>query len=207
MKKTVRKNIELGILFGLMCAIILSFARFETKCDELRRGVLRLHIIANSDNVVDQSVKLAVRDEILKSSTDIFKDCNNICDAITTANDNIETIDTIANDVLQREGFNYCAKVSVGKRYFDTRVYDNFTLPAGNYTSLIVDLGAAEGKNWWCVVFPCVCVPSAKDAALTDSVSDSAADTATNASQYEIKFKTVELYEKIKKYLQKNDKF
>lgn len=207
MKTNIRKNIELGVLFGIICAVILSFAKFEARCDELRQGVLRLHIIANSDTPEDQNLKLAVRDAILKNSTDIFKDCNNVTDAIATANNNIENINEIANNVIKQGGYGYTAKISVGDRYFDTREYENFTLPAGTYKSLIVDLGEAKGKNWWCVVFPCVCVPTAYDANLTDSVSQQAADTAQNAPKYEIKFKSIEIYEKIKNYFEKSDKF
>lgn len=204
MKKTIRKNIELGVLFGLICAIVLSFSRFEMRCDELRQGVLRLHIIANSNSDDDQNLKLAVRDEILKNSTDIFKNCDNVDDAIVTATTNVESINEIANEVIKKSGFDYEAKVSVGDRYFNTREYDDFTLPAGTYKSLIVDLGEAKGKNWWCVVFPCVCVPTARDASLSDSVSYEAADTAQNTSKYKIKFKTVEIYEEIKKIFSKN---
>lgn len=202
--KIIRKNIELAVLFGLVCAVLLSFAQFETRCDELRQGVLRLHIVANSDSDADQNVKLAVRDEILKNSIDIFKDCNDVNDAIVTAGENSNKINSIANDVLKQNGFNYKATVTVADRYFNTRVYDDFTLPAGTYKSLVVDLGDADGQNWWCVVFPCVCVPSASDATLSDSVSYNAASTAQNTQRYEIKFKTIELYEKIKKYFQKN---
>ena len=204
MKKTVRKNIELGILFGLICTIALSFARFEARCDELRNGVLRLHIIANSDSKEDQALKLAVRDEILKNSTDIFKDCNTVDDAIQVAGYNIDDINTIANGVVKSKGFDYSATVSVADRYFDTREYDDFTLPAGTYKSLVVELGAAQGKNWWCVVFPCVCVSSAQEDDLSKSVSSGAADTAENAPKYKIKFKSVEIYEKIKKIFSKN---
>ena len=204
MKKAIRKNIELGVLFGLICAIVLSFARFEARCDELREGVLRLHIIANSDSDADQSIKLAVRDEILKDSTNIFKNCSSVDDAITVANTNIDEINKIANNLLKQQGFDYKAQVSVGDRYFETREYDDFTLPAGTYKSLIVDLGAAEGKNWWCVVFPCVCVPSSCGASLSDSVSEQAADTAENAPKYQIKFKSMEIYEDIKRIFSKN---
>lgn len=203
MKNITRKNIELGVLFGLICAIVLSFCHFEARCNELRDGVLRLHIIANSDSDQDQALKLAVRDEILKNSTDIFKECNSTEDAIKTANDNIEQINEIANRVIKEKGFEYKAQVSVGERYFDTREYEEFTLPAGTYKSLIVDLGAAEGKNWWCVVFPCVCVPTASDARLSDSVSEKAEKTAQNAPKYEIKFKSMEIYERFKKILSK----
>lgn len=204
MKKTIRKNIELGVLFGLICAIVLSFAHFEAQCDELRHGVLRLHIIANSNSAEDQTLKLAVRDEILKNSTDIFKDCNNVDDAIQAASCSLDDINSIANRVVQENGFDYSADVLVEDRYFDTREYDDFTLPAGTYKSLVVELGEAEGKNWWCVVFPCVCVSSASDESLSKSVSTKAADTAENAPKYKIKFKSVEIYEKIKKIFSKN---
>lgn len=204
MKKTIRKNIELGVLFGLICAIMLSFSRFEARCNELRQGVLRLHIIANSDSDADQNLKLLVRDEILKNSTDIFKNCNTVDDAILTASKNVQAINKIANKVVAQNEFDYSASVSVGDSFFDTRVYDNFTLPAGTYKSLIVNLGKGEGKNWWCVVFPCVCVPTATNASLCDSVSQDAAQTAENASKYEIRFKSIEIYEQIKKLFLKN---
>lgn len=203
MRKINRKNIELGVLVGLICAIALSFARFDTRCNELRQGVLRLHIVANSDSETDQNLKLAVRDEILNNSTNVFKNCTTVDDAIIAADQNIESISQIANDVIKQNGFSYEAKVSVGERYFNTRQYDTFTLPAGTYKSLVVDLGEAKGKNWWCVVFPCVCVGSASDASLDDAVSADAANTAQNAKDYEIKFKTAEIYERFKKFFSK----
>ncbi len=203
MKQNTRKNIELGVIIGLICAIMLSFANFEMRCDELRQGVLRLHIIANSDSAEDQALKLAVRDEILKNSTDIFKNCNNLDDAISTADTQLDKLNQISNDIIKKEGFDYIAESSVGNSYFDTRVYDDFTLPAGEYQSLIIKLGNGKGKNWWCVIFPCVCVPSASDASLNDSVSTQAAQTAENASDYKIKFKSVEIYEEIKKIFSK----
>lgn len=203
MKKTVRKNIELGVLFGLVCAVLLSFARFDLRCDELRQNVLRLHIIANSDSVEDQDLKLAVRDEILKNSVDIFKECDNLETALNTANLKTEELKDIANEVIKANGFDYGSTVSVGDSYFNTREYDDFTLPAGTYKSLTVKLGNAQGKNWWCVVFPCVCVPSASEASLSDTVPDSAVETAENASKYTVKFKTVEIYEQIKKIFSK----
>lgn len=203
METRVRKNIELGILFGLICAIVLSFSRFEVRCEELRQNILRLHIIANSDEAADQNLKLAVRDEILKSSTDIFKNCGDVAAACKVAEAQLDNISDIANSVVKENGFNYAADVSVGDAYFDTREYDDFTLPAGTYKSLIVNLGKGEGKNWWCVVFPCVCVPTA-DAELSDAVTEAAAQTAENAPKYEIKFKTVEIYEKFKKIFSKN---
>lgn len=204
MKNTVRKNIETGVLFGLICAVVLSFARFEARCDELRQNILRLHIIANSDSDADQSLKLAVRDEILKDSIDIFKECDSVESAAQTAESQLSRLNDIANKVIKQKGFDYTAEVSLGDSYFNTREYDDFTLPAGVYKSLIVKLGKAQGKNWWCVVFPCVCVPNAADASLSDSVSQGSAYTAENAQKYVIKFKTAEIYEDIKRIFSKN---
>ena len=203
MIKKFRKNIELGVLFGLICAIVLSFARFEVRCDELRENILRLHIIANSDSEADQNLKLAVRDEILKSSTDIFKDCRDISSACNIAETQLDVIADKANSVIKQNGFNYTAVATVGDAYFETRQYDDFTLPAGTYKSLIVNLGEGKGKNWWCVVFPCVCVPTAGDAELSDSVSEGAAQTAQNPQKYIMKFKTAEIYEEFKKIFSK----
>ena len=117
MKKGIRKNIEIGVLFGLVCAVALSFSRFEARCEELRNGVLRLHIIANSDSKEDQNLKLAVRDEILQNGVDIFKNCDTVDDAILTADSNIDKINQIVEKVIKEKGFDYGAKVSVGNRY------------------------------------------------------------------------------------------
>lgn len=204
MKKRLRRNIELGVLFGIICAVVLSFARFEARCDELRENVLRLHIIANSDSDEDQNLKLAVRDEILKSSTDIFKNCTDISSACDIAETQLDFIADTANAVISQNGFDYTASVLVDDAYFETREYEDFTLPAGTYKSLIVNLGEGKGKNWWCVVFPCVCVPTADGAELSDSVSEGAAETAENPQKYVMKFKTVEIYEQIKKIFSKN---
>lgn len=198
-----KRNIEIAVLFGLICAVVLSFARFELRCDDLRDNLLRLHIIANSDSTDDQNIKLAVRDAILESSVDIFKDCSSVDDAIEVAKSQVQVFNGIANNVLRNADFNYEANTTVEEQYFNTRTYDDFTLPAGNYNSLVINLGDSQGKNWWCVVFPCVCVPSATDSDLSDSVPEKAVSTAENAEKYKIKFKTVEIYEEIKNFFQK----
>ncbi len=200
MKTNIRKNIELGVLFGLIFAVALSFARFDANCDELKNNILRLHIIANSDSAADQQLKLLVRDEILEYTSSVFEDCSDLDAAQQSASENIDVLTAVADSVIRQNGFSYDAKVEIADAYFDTREYEDFTLPAGTYRSLIVNLGAAEGKNWWCVVFPCVCVPSATKGELTDSVSEDAARVAKNASRYVMKFKTAEIYEDLKQY-------
>lgn len=189
---------ELALLCGMLCTIFISLAGFEEKCDALRNGVLRLHIIANSDSEADQAVKLLVRNRILTEAAAIFAEADGLAEAEAAASAALHDISVAAMAVLTENGFNYGAVAEVGESYFETREYEDFTLPAGNYRSLIVRLGKAEGKNWWCVVFPSVCLPAASKARLSDSVEGKAAEIAETPNKYIMRFKAVELYEDLK---------
>ena len=196
-----RRGAELSAVVGLLCAIFASMAHFEAACDDLRQNVLRLHIIANSDSEEDQAVKLLVRDKILEESTDIFANETDLKRAEEKAAERLNEFCETAEKVLRENGFSYGASAGIGDSYFETREYEDFTLPAGNYRSLIIRLGKAQGKNWWCVIFPAVCVPAATDASLSDSTRDTSAQIAEHPQKYVMRFKTVEIYEDIKKFL------
>ena len=196
-----RRGAELSAVVGLLCAIFASMAHFEAACDDLRQNVLRLHIIANSDSEEDQAVKLLVRDKILEESTDIFAGETVLKRAEDKAAERLNEFCETAEKVLRENGFSYGASAGIGDSYFETREYEDFTLPAGNYRSLIIRLGKAQGKNWWCVIFPAVCVPAATDASLSDSTRDTSAQIAEHPQKYVMRFKTVEIYEDIKKFL------
>lgn len=196
-----RRAAELSVLLGLLCAIFASMAHFEAACDDLRQNVLRLHIIANSDSEADQAVKLLVRDRILEQAADIFSGETELKIAEKKAEEGLSGFCETAKEALSENGFSYGATAEIGLSYFETREYEDFTLPAGNYRSLIIRLGAAEGKNWWCVVFPAVCIPAAADASLSDSTSGESAQIAEHPQKYVMRFKTVEIYEDLKKFL------
>lgn len=197
-----RRAAEISVFFGLLCAVFMSAAHFEAACDDLRTNVLRLHIIANSDSEADQALKLEVRDRILEQTADIFDGRTSVAEAERAVSMNLERFEKTALGVIEKNGFGYSAEAYVGNSYFETREYDDFTLPAGNYRSLIIKLGEGEGHNWWCVVFPTVCVPAASDAELSDSTSDTSAEIAEHPQKYVMKFKAVEIYEKIKKFFE-----
>ncbi len=192
------KRIRLSILFGLISAILLSVANFNVMCDDLRQNILRLHIIANSDSVADQQLKLEIRDEILAETDDLFLNVTDLADAEKQVGNSLEMFEKIANSVIKEKGFDYKAKAFLEESYFNTRVYEDFTLPAGYYPLLIIKLGNAEGKKWWCVVFPTVCIPAAAKGDLSDSVNEQSANVAKQSNRYVMRFKTVEIYEKIK---------
>ena len=197
----MKKRIELSVAFGLICALLLSVSHFNAACDDLRQNVLRLHIIANSDSDADQSLKLKIRDEILKETGDLFLNCNDLENAEKTVKENLNSFSDIANRVIEKNGFNYTATATFGKSDFSTRYYDDFTLPAGEYNSLIITLGEGGGKNWWCVVYPTVCISAATKGDLKDTVKAESAQIAKGGKRYVMRFKTVEIYEKIKNYI------
>lgn len=197
------KRIKLSILFGLISAMLLSVSHFNVLCDDLRENVLRLHIIANSDSVADQNLKILIRDEILNETSDLFLNVTDLEDAKQKVGTSLNEFEEIAKRVIVENGFNYDAVAYVEEKYFDTRVYDEFTLPAGYYPSLVIELGEAKGKNWWCVVFPTVCIPAASKGDLSDSVNAESANMAKQGSRYIMRFKTVEIYEKIKNFINK----
>ena len=196
------KRLQLAVLFGLLFAVTVSMVRFDSNCEELRENILRLHIIANSDSAEDQRVKLAVRDEILKRSDALLKNGMTLEEAEEVVTQNLPDLQSAANGVLAAEGKGYTAAVSVEDSYFETREYEDFTLPAGTYRSVMVRIGEAKGKNWWCVVFPALCVPAAApDARLHDAVSEDAATVASRPGRYKMRFKIVEIFEDFKKIL------
>ncbi len=202
--KISTKALQWAIIFGFICSVFWSFADFDASCEELRHGVLRLHIIANSDSETDQALKLKIRDAVLKESDSLFENSTDLPSAIAEAERNLGEYEKIANRVIAENGENYTATVKIGKAFFDTRVYDNFTLPSGEYESLIINIGKAHGKNWWCVIFPSVCVPTEKNASLGDAVGEKGTHIAENGENYVIRFKTVEIYEKLKRKLKNN---
>jgi len=193
------KTFNLALFFAMACAVLITLAGFDASCEDLRQNVLRLHIIANSNSVADQELKLKVRDKLLEQSGELFCDSESIDDAITVTNASLPQIEQCVSAVLKSEGANYAASAKVDETYFETREYDTFTLPAGNYNSLVITLGEGEGKNWWCVIFPEVCLPLG-DSDLSKSTTKDAAEIAQNPVKYKARFKVVEIYEDIKQY-------
>ena len=199
--KISKKALQWAVIFGFICSVFWSFADFDASCEELRHNVLRLHIVANSDSADDQALKLKIRDAILSESQALFENSTDLHSAIAEARGNLAVYEEIANGVIAENGKTYTATAEIGKAFFDTRVYEDFTLPSGEYESLIINIGEAKGKNWWCVIFPGVCVPTDKTASLGDSVGKKGTHIAENSENYIIRFKTVEIYEKIRRKL------
>ncbi len=202
MKNIFAKNrFNFALLLGLLCALFVSLAQFNLACDDLRTNVLRLHIIANSNSVEDQALKLEIRDRLLAESGSIFEGAEDVHAAIEVAQSELPKLEKLAKDVIFENGFEYSATAKIGDSYFETREYEDFTLPAGYYESLIITVGEGKGKNWWCVIFPEVCLPAATNAELDDVTNEKSAKIAYSKDKYVMRFKLIEVYENIKKSL------
>jgi stage II sporulation protein R len=193
------RKAEISVAVGLITAILFSIFGFSANCAEVRDNVIRLHIIANSDSEDDQQIKLLVRDALLESGSEMFSGTVKLDDAQKTLETEKDLIISVAKNVLRENGFEYDVSVSMEKEYFATRAYENFTMPAGEYLALKVIIGNGEGKNWWCVMFPPLCLPAAGEDVDIDAVlgKDGTKLISTN-SKYEMRFKIVEIYERIK---------
>ncbi len=195
------KRIEISVLAALIFSIVLSMCTLETECGQIRESVLRLHVLANSDSGADQELKLKVRDRLLEVSGEIYAGCGTKEEAIAATRDNLEMLTSEAEEVIRASGFRYPVSISLDESYFNTRTYGNVTLPAGNYQAVKVIIGEGKGHNWWCVMFPPLCVAPASDAASLDDVLTREQMELVECDEYEIKFKCVELYEEFRRYL------
>lgn len=196
---------ELSILLGLVLAVFLTQqSSFAKVCSQIREDTLRLHIRAASDSPQDQQDKLAVRDAVLQQAETLFGSQSNLPQAQQQIQANLQTIQQVAQNVLKSRGSENTAKVYLTEMFFDTIDYGDFTMPAGEYQALRIDIGKAEGKNWWCVMFPPLCLPaSAQPVDQVENYTDQQKEVLQG--EYEIRFALVELWQHITAKLPKYD--
>lgn len=197
----MKKNL---IIAALMAGTVLftalgTFTVFAERCEDVRGEVLRLHIPANSDSPEDQGIKLEIRDMLLEEFGDQLSDCGDLNAAKARAEELIPEIERRCDEYLRNSGFSYRSHAEIVSMYFTTREYDRLILPAGEYTALRITLGSGEGHNWWCVIFPQLCLP-----AVSENAPQSAPDNAENVldsfgkpQKITVKFALFELIEKM----------
>lgn len=148
---------KLCISFLIIAIIILSGLAFEMQKPLQNTEYLRIHIRANSNQTVDQTVKYQVKERVVEYLTPFIAECKTKEQAEKMLNDNLSGIKTVAEKVLQEKGFSYSANAKLKVEEFPTRIYGNLELEKGFYKALIIELGSGEGDNWWCVVYPPLC--------------------------------------------------
>jgi stage II sporulation protein R len=192
--KKIFLTLAIFILFTMLSA---SYSQQLMK--DLNENIIRLHILAQSNSEYDQKIKLEVRNEILKAVKDI--DIKNSSEFLSTAQNT-------ANRYLNENNISYRAKALKGKFHFPQKTYNNITLPSGEYNGIRIILGEGKGENWWCIMYPPLCVTQSgelntdknTELKLKDSLSSDTYELITNDSKkIKLKFKTVEFFNKLRK--------
>lgn len=189
------KRLKVGTVSLLLAAFFAAI--FPTEKDaEIYDDTVRLHILAASDSESDQKLKYEIRDELLENYGERLADCSTAEEAEITAKGLLTEIEESVNGWIRERGFDYSAKVSLGKEWYDTRKYEGFTMPSGVYTSLRVVIDEGKGQNWWCVMYPPLCTELAtenapRDDALIDYTKEEI--RLISSGKYNVKFKTLEI--------------
>ena len=187
-----------AICIAFVFTVAYSMIPFHADCRCISDDTFRLHIIANSDSEADRSLKLRVRDRVLEYTRDLFKNASDKSSAESAVRDNLQAIADIAKTEVMKNGFDYPVRAEITRMYFTTRYYENYTLPSGMYDALRITLGRAQGHNWWCVMYPSICLSAAseREKRAKTAYSDSEYKIVTN-EQPEYKFRIVELFEQL----------
>ena len=202
-KEHTRKRRLLGK--ALVCAFVLaalcSFFPFAAACGQLPRDVVRLHVVANSNGAGDQAVKLLVRDAVLEEAARWYQGAGSMEEASSQLCTHLQSIAGAARQVLGEQGVGYSATAQMTEMYFPTRDYGDFRLPAGRYRTLRVTLGEGAGKNWWCVVFPSLCLPAATQEEALLTLPEGERQVVEGGRDVQVKLKAVELWESLREWL------
>jgi len=180
----------LGI--GLLLASLFGVASLARDHRYLTEHVIRLHVVANSDSQADQQLKLRVRDGVTAFLADQADPNMTVEEAAQWVQGQLPQLQKVAQSSAAAAGWTGDVRVSFDREAFPTREYETFSLPAGVYRSLRITVGQGQGKNWWCVVFPSLCLPATtedfQDTAVSAGFSEELSDTLTGEKPYEIRF-------------------
>jgi stage II sporulation protein R len=188
----------------ILCAAVCDILPIHGE-EKIYESVVRLHVLANSDSDEDQALKLKVRDAILAYVSPRVIDSSSREDAIEILTGELSEIEKIAQDVIFDNGYNYSVDVTLTLEEYPTRNYEAMSFPSGEYVSLRVLIGEAEGQNWWCVLFPPLCLSAATDKREVETACLSAGLTGeqyrmiadTDKTRYKLRFKILEVAEEL----------
>ena len=196
MSRNIRRW-EMALLVGIVLALLWgSWTGQEQR--ELADSLIRFHVIANSDSEEDQALKLKVRDQVLERAEELYPEGATREEVYTVLENSLDELVAVGRTVVEEQGYDYPISAYLTRSWFPTKEYDDFALPAGNYTALQVVIGEGAGRNWWCVAFPPLCLGAAgetvEEAAQVGHFSQEQVALITEADQdYVLKFKSMEL--------------
>ena len=198
------KRVEIVLMVAAALVLMSGALALQTQ-DQLADKVGRLHVLANSDSEEDQALKLRVRDRVLERATELLEQSADRQEAEALLRGNLLELENLAAEEIAAAGYDYPVTAELTDTTFPTREYDGFTLPAGEYLALRIVIGEGAGQNWWCVVFPPLCTTASADvpaSALAAGLTQEDVNLITEEPGYVLKFKTVELWERLRAALE-----
>ena len=204
MKNSKLRNLSLLTFLLFIYIFICAHSYVYAVSNNLYNAVFRLHVLANSDSEEDQALKLKVRDSLLNYMNNICSNCSTKSEAITLVNEHKKEFQQIAENTISENGYDYPVKINIGNFYFPTKNYGDISLPAGSYDALRVEIGKANGKNWWCVMFPSLCFIDVSSGIVDDEAKENLEENLEqesyslisdkNNSEIKLKFKLIEFF-------------
>lgn len=185
----------------MICTVIVFPTQEERHVYD---GFIRLHVLANSDSDDDQALKLKVRDAVLEDVSELTAGCTDVAQAKEVLAANTDRLVSTASAAVHAEGRDDTVQVVMGQEYYPTRGYDGIRLPAGVYESVRILIGEAQGQNWWCVLFPPLCVNTAApeeqmiEAGFTEGQIRIL--TENENPRYVLKFRILELFAELREH-------
>ena len=198
------KRVEIVLMVAAALVLMSGALALQTQ-DQLADKVVRLHVLANSDSEEDQALKLRVRDRVLERATELLEQSADRQEAEALLRGNLLELENLAAEEIAAAGYDYPVTAELTDTTFPTREYDGFTLPAGEYLALRIVIGEGAGQNWWCVVFPPLCTTASADvpaSALAAGLTQEDVNLITEEPGYVLKFKTVDLWERLRAALE-----
>jgi len=202
MKKILNFSLLTFLLF--LYVFISAQSYVSAVSANLSDAVFRLHVIANSDSIQDQELKLKVRDSLLEYMNEICSNCSTKEEAISIANNHTRDFQKVAEQTIIENGYNYTVKININNFYFPTKNYGDISLPAGMYDALRVEIGESKGQNWWCVMFPSLCFIDISSGILDEEAKENLEENLqeesytiisnTKKSEVKFKFKLIEFF-------------
>ena len=198
------KRFCVAIVILLVVMMAVSFLPVHGE-QEVYDTVVRLHVLANSDSEEDQALKMEVRDTLLEAAAPYLEGCTTQEEAVQSLTLHLSDLETVAAETVAAEGYDYPVTVLLGEEEYPTRTYESCAFPAGSYVSLRVCIGEAEGQNWWCCLFPPLCLSAAtakneadnEDAFIQVGLTKDQYGiiTETGKTKYKVRFKLLEVLE------------
>ncbi len=183
-----------AVLSSFLICCMLSLTKFDAQSRCIADSVVRLHILANSDSEEDQQLKLDVRNMVQDLCYNMYENVQSRSEAETIIEERLPFIIGSVREEIRKKGYDYDVSGELVDMYFTNRTYDNITLPAGYYHALRITIGEGKGHNWWCVMYPPICISCAEKRADISDVLDENTTKLVTDSSYKYDFKVYELY-------------